>query len=50
MWLTDWCIARKRWADDTDKLAACRAWALEQVQGVRERGDFQIRIKEGKEH
>lgn len=29
---------------------ACREWALEQVNGVRERGEFAIRVKEGKDH
>jgi tRNASer (uridine44-2'-O)-methyltransferase len=42
--------ARNRWAGTSDELEACRRWALEQVIGVRERGEFKIRIKEGKEH
>jgi tRNASer (uridine44-2'-O)-methyltransferase len=42
-------IARNRWADEQG-LDECRAWALEQVLGVRERGAFKIRVKEGKEH
>lgn len=42
-------IARNRWAGD-EELEECRAWALEQVLGVRARGDFKIRVKEGKEH
>ena len=29
---------------------ACRAWALEQVNGVRARGAFAVRAKEGKDH
>ena len=33
-----------------EELDECRSWALEQVQGVRERGEFKIRVKAGKEH
>lgn len=43
-------VARNRWADTVEQLEECRIWALEQVLGVRERGDFKIRVKEGKEH
>lgn len=42
--------ARNRWTGDDAELESCRRWALEQVRGVRERGDFKIRVKEGKEH
>jgi tRNASer (uridine44-2'-O)-methyltransferase len=42
-------IARNRWTK-VDELDECRSWALEQVVGVRERGSFKIRVKEGKEH
>ena len=43
-------IARNRWAKDQEELEECRRWALEQVLGVRERGEFKVRVKEGKEH
>jgi len=43
-------IARNRWAKNQEGLGECRRWALEQVLGVRERGEFKIRVKEGKEH
>lgn len=29
---------------------ACRAWALDEVNGVRSRGAFKVRVKEGKDH
>ena len=43
-------IARNCWTGNDAELKSCREWALEQVRGVRERGDFKIRVKEGKEH
>lgn len=41
-------VGRKRWSSDDDW--TCREWALEQVNGVRSRGAFKVRVKEGKEH
>jgi tRNASer (uridine44-2'-O)-methyltransferase len=41
--------ARKRWTSSEEELAECRRWALEQVQGVRDRGAFKIREREGKD-
>lgn len=42
-------IARSRWAKGKDEERACREWALEQVEGVRNRGLFKVREKEGKD-
>jgi hypothetical protein len=43
-------VARHRWSKTQEELEECRSWALEQVLGVRERGEFKIRVKKGKEH
>lgn len=43
-------VARKRWSKGQDDDRACRQWALDEVRGVRDRGEFKVRIKEGKEH
>lgn len=43
-------VARKRWPKGQDEDRACRQWALDEVRGVRDRGEFKVRIKEGKEH
>lgn len=43
-------LGRKRWAVDDDQIAECRAYALEEVEGVRARGTFKVRVKEGKDH
>ena len=42
--------ARKRWTTSVEELRACREWALEQVQGVRDRGAFKVREREGKDN
>jgi tRNASer (uridine44-2'-O)-methyltransferase len=42
-------VARRRWATAADDRAA-REWALGEVDGVRARGAFVVRMKEGKEH
>ncbi|KAL7425199.1 tRNA(Ser) Um(44) 2'-O-methyltransferase [Cryptotrichosporon argae] len=42
-------VARKRWTTEQED-RECRAYALEQVNGVRQRGAFKVRVKEGKEH
>ncbi|BEI80956.1 hypothetical protein CcaverHIS002_0201160 [Cutaneotrichosporon cavernicola] len=43
-------VARSRWTKDAAEDRACRQWALDQVLGVRGRGEFKVRAKEGKEH
>lgn len=43
-------IARKRWTQSSEELTECRRWALEQVQGVRGRGAFKVREREGKDN
>jgi len=43
-------VARSRWTESAEEERKCREWALEQVRGVRERGAFKIREKEGKDH
>ncbi|KAK4686049.1 tRNASer (uridine44-2'-O)-methyltransferase, partial [Tremellales sp. Uapishka_1] len=42
-------VARNRWTTK-DQDGECRAWALDQVNTVRARGAFRVRVKEGKEH
>ncbi|WWD20333.1 hypothetical protein CI109_104809 [Kwoniella shandongensis] len=42
-------LARKRWTTKEED-RECRLWALNEVQGVRRRGAFKVREKEGKEH
>lgn len=43
-------IGRNRWATTPEQVRECREWALEQVQQVRARGAFKVRVKEGKDH
>lgn len=43
-------VGRKRWAKDEKDLRECREWAMEQVEQVRARGAFKVRVKEGKDH
>ena len=43
-------VARKRWTREKGEVDACRVWALQQVEGVRARGVFKVREKEGKDH
>jgi tRNASer (uridine44-2'-O)-methyltransferase len=45
--LTD--TGRKRWAREGED-RECREWALEHVKGVRERGVFKVREKEGRDN
>ncbi|KLT40961.1 DUF1613-domain-containing protein [Cutaneotrichosporon oleaginosum] len=43
-------VARARWTTDAGEDRACRQWALDEVNGVRARGEFKVRVKEGTEH
>ena len=41
---------RNRWAKTPEELRECREYALGEVNQVRARGAFKVRVKEGKEH
>lgn len=43
-------VARSRWTTTAEEDRACREWALGEVNAVRERGAFKVRVKEGKDH